>query len=699
MNRLSGSSSLYLQQHAGNPVNWQPWDEQALDEARTRKAPILLSIGYSACHWCHVMAHESFEDPVIARLMNALYVNIKVDREERPDLDKVYQLSHQLLTGRGGGWPLTVFLEPEKLIPFFAGTYFPPDARQGMPAFPDVLKNLRHWFDTHKEEIARQTEGLRRAVGAVQDVVADEDGPDDGPLQKAAAAVLAQHDSQNGGFGGAPKFPQAPLLSFISGMCARHGDGEALAGILDHSLKKMADGGLRDHLDGGFFRYTVDGQWGIPHFEKMLYDNAQLLPLYAEAGARRQAGSLTGAGFAEVARGIVRWLDRSMAADEGGYCASIDADAGGVEGGFHVWDAREVEQHLGERSYRLFSRAYGLDQPANFEGRAWHLVRRRGDDELAAATGLTVDQVAASLAQSAEVLARHRERRVHPLTDPKRLTGWNALAVDGLARAGVALARPAWTERAADILDRLQRQMWSDGRLFSVRSGGRSHVPAFLDDYAWLLQAALSVLREHWQSDRYRFALQLADAIVERFADHERGGFFYTASGEDAPLHRIRPQQDDATPGASGSAARALLQIGHLSGDGRYLETAHRALRVSGRELRKYPLAHASLLLALSEYLWQPVQVIIAGRDGEKVTTLHASLRPVVNVHCYAIGSADTELPGVLGAIDRNAEVAAFVCHAGRCLPPAGSLEAIIEQLETIQPPGGPQDPGRRRNG
>ncbi|MGD8384683.1 MAG: thioredoxin domain-containing protein [Lysobacterales bacterium] len=685
MNRLSGCSSLYLHQHADNPVHWQPWDEQALADARSRNAPILLSIGYSACHWCHVMAHESFEDPAIARVMNALFVNIKVDREERPDLDKIYQLSHQLLTGRGGGWPLTVFLEPAELIPFFAGTYFPPEARQGMPAFPDVLRNLRQWYDTHQQEIARQGASLRQAVGAMQDVDQEPTEPGDGILHTAAAAVLRQHDRQHGGFGGAPKFPQAPLLSFVNSLCAHRDADGTLAAVLHHSLGKMAGSGLRDHLDGGFFRYTVDGRWCIPHFEKMLYDNAQLLPLYAESSARLAKQGLPDAGFAAIAGGIVRWLDGSMAADEGGYCASIDADAGGVEGGFHVWDAGEVEQLLGQNAYRLFSRAYGLDQPPNFEGRAWHLLRRVDDDELATEMKLGADEIAASLQQSARLLARHREKRVHPTTDPKRLTGWNALAVDGLARAGAAMRRPEWIDKAVAVLDSLQQQMWSGGELYTVHAAGHSHTAAYLDDYAWLLQSVLTVLQQRWRDRHYRFALQLADAITERFEDREHGGFFYTPADRQTPLHRIRPLQDDATPGASGCAALALLEIGHLRGDPACLETARRALRASATQIRKYPLAHASLLMALDEYHLQPPQVVIIGSDAGKIAEMHAALQPMDKVHCYAIGPAETELPGALGTIDERAGVAAFVCHAGRCLPPAGSLETALEQLRKVQ--------------
>ncbi|MDX1380509.1 MAG: DUF255 domain-containing protein, partial [Xanthomonadales bacterium] len=336
MNRLSEETSLYLRQHRDNPVHWQPWDDQALAEARSRGAPILLSIGYSACHWCHVMAHESFEDEATAAVMNEHYVNIKVDREERPDLDRVYQLAHQLLTGRGGGWPLTVFLDPDSLAPFVAGTYFPPGARHGLPAFRDVLLRVREIWDTQREAILKQNSELQRAIAATQAGRGESEAAGPGALSDAAQQALRRHDAEHGGFGGAPKFPQAPLLAALPDL-ARHVADERLLDALDHSLRIMALRGLRDPLDGGFYRYCVDGRWTIPHFEKMLYDNAQLLPVYARAAARGGDVLLT-----DAAEGIVRWMDEEMALPGGGLAASIDADAGGVEGAFHVWTPGEV---------------------------------------------------------------------------------------------------------------------------------------------------------------------------------------------------------------------------------------------------------------------------------------------------------------------------------------------------------------------
>ncbi len=680
MNRLSGNSSLYLEQHAENPVNWQPWDQVALNEARTRNIPILLSIGYSACHWCHVMAHESFEDPATAALMNDLYVNIKVDREERPDLDKVYQLSHQLFNGRGGGWPLTVFLDPQDLSPFFTGTYFPPQARHGMPAFQDVLQQLRSWFDSQREEIKRQSANLHMAIVSIQGVAEHAGELTEEPLNQAVQTILQQHDREHGGFGGAPKFPQAPVLALTKRL--RSGDAATgMEAILHQTLQAMADGGLRDHLDGGFFRYTVDGDWTIPHFEKMLYDNALLLPLYAEASARQHATQGQGTGFAEVAIGIVDWLDKQMASAEGGYYASIDADADGIEGGFHVWTVTQIRNALNDAQYHCFSQAYGLDQVPNFEGEFWHFKRRVSTLTLAEDGLRSTEQIDALLQQSRNILVQRRSERIQPTTDPKRLTGWNALLINGLVRAGVALDKPAWTDRAMQVLELLQAQMWLDQQLYTVRSKGCSYYPAYLEDYAWLLQAALAVLRERWRDDFYLFAIELADSILKRFMDDRHGGFFFTAAGQDAPLHRIRPNQDDATPSAAGSAIMGLIQLGYLSGNNDYLEAARSGLLTSLPAMQQHPMAHASLLCALDEYLNPPPQVIIAGTDTKKKAAIHQALHTMDGVHCYALAPGSRNLPGTLGAFGDRADLLVYVCRDQHCLPPVTSLDAVIQHL------------------
>jgi uncharacterized protein YyaL (SSP411 family) len=407
MNKLGNESSLYLRQHADNPVDWRPWEESALEDARQQRRPILLSIGYSACHWCHVMAHESFEDDETADLMNRLFVNIKVDREERPDLDRIYQLAHQLMTGRGGGWPLTIFLEPVELVPFFAGTYFPRERRFGMAPFREVLQAIHKWYGEHQDEVREQNGKVSEALRSIHNPAGhpgESLEPEDAQrvLQKSAQQIQARHDKVNGGYGGAPKFPQAPLLNAVAGLGSVE-SADSLHRGLEFTLEKMAQSGLRDHLDGGFFRYCVDEHWVIPHFEKMLYDNAMLLPVYAE-GARRWDN----AALASTARGIADWLVTVMQQQSGGYAASIDADAGGEEGGFHVWTQKEVDALLEEPARGMFKSAYGMHEAPNFEGQAWHLIERKTVAALAAEQGCSEDDVAGQLENSRKILRRAR---------------------------------------------------------------------------------------------------------------------------------------------------------------------------------------------------------------------------------------------------------------------------------------------------
>ena len=677
MNRLGNESSLYLRQHADNPVDWQPWDDDALRQARELDRPILLSIGYSACHWCHVMAHESFEDEATAAVMNRHFVNIKVDREERPDLDRIYQLAHQLLTGRGGGWPLTVFIDPERHIPFFAGTYFPKERRYGMPAFTEVLEQIAGWYGAHRDEVGRDDDKLLQALQAIQQprdaAGALERDALESLIQQVAQAVYRRHDTVNGGFGGGPKFPQAPLLEAV----AESGDlepGGQLHAALEFTLEQMALSGLRDHLDGGFFRYCVDDAWTIPHFEKMLYDNALLLPLYAE-GARRWENPL----LREAAEGIADWLLTTMRQADGGYAASIDADADGEEGGFHVWRRAQVEAVLDDASAALFCRVYGLDGPPNFENRSWHLQRarpRRNDP-----AGALDEPASARLAQAREQLRAAREARVHPTLDAKRLTSWNALLADGFLRAGRALDRSEWIEEAARILDFIHARMWRDGRLSAVYNDGEARFAAYLDDHAWLLQAVLRRLQQDWSATSLGFAIELADALLERFEDPEHGGFYFSDATVDVPMTRSMLFQDDATPAGNAAAARGLDRLGRLLGETRYTDAAARCLTRAVPAIREAPAAHTGFVAALREAAVPPPHVVIAGTDPAACERLWRWLRDRDRLDCYLLAPDATEPPGNLGAYRTREAVAAWLCRGVTCLPPVHSREELEELL------------------
>jgi len=683
MNRLSEESSLYLRQHADNPVHWYPWCDAALDAARQKNCPILLSIGYSACHWCHVMAHESFEHEETARLMNDLFVNIKVDREERPDLDRIYQLSHQLLTGRGGGWPLTVFLDPVGHTPFFAGTYFPGEPRYGMPSFRDLLSRVRQWYDQNRDEVEGQNNKLRQAITAINQPMVTGSPAAEGDrealiLEAAAQQLLSRHDPVNGGYGDAPKFPQAPLLSAVSalGGPASGTGGALLAKSLKFTLETMARSGLRDHLDGGFFRYCVDATWTIPHFEKMLYDNAMLLPLYAE-GAKRWNSPV----MKEAAEGIAGWLQASMRHETGGYSASIDADAGGEEGSFHVWRKDEVNELLPESSRQIFCGSYGLDQAPNFEGKAWHLVRRRSAGELAEASGDSEQAIEQALEEARSVLVSAREKRVHPTLDGKRLTSWNALLTEGLVRAGLALERDDWLESADQIIQFIRQQTWDGERLFAVYNAGEAKFEAYLDDYAWLLSAIMFFLQARWKDEYLHFAIRIGDALLAHFQDPEHGGFFFSDAAVEVPIARSMIFQDDATPAGNAIAVSALQKLGALTGELHYTEAAQRCLARGMDLLGQSPLACASLLPVLQESVHPRPHIIISGTHARQCEELKQWVNTGYQVDCYVIGQAKNSLPGILSEYRSSEPVTAWVCHGMQCMPPAESREALKQLL------------------
>lgn len=666
-NRLDGEPSLYLRQHAENPVAWQPWDEEALEMARASGKPILLSIGYSACHWCHVMAHESFEDEATAKVMNELYVNIKVDREERPDLDKIYQLSHQLLTGRGGGWPLTLFLDSKDLTPFFAGTYFPLEPRYGMPAFREILVRARQWFEQNPDDVGAQSQRLKEAVESIQRPGGQAGVSATELLEAASSALLGRFDKQHGGYGGAPKFPQAPTLE----LAARIGrlnpeSGAAVENTLLFTLEAMAARGLRDHLDGGFFRYCVDGDWTIPHFEKMLYDNAQLLPVYAEAASRSGRSSL-----ATAAEGIVAWLDAEMLQENGAFSASIDADAAGEEGGFHVWTRDEVRALLDDAEYDAFSRAYGLEAAANFEGKAWHLVR----------SGHTAPE--SLLASSRAKLADARESREHPTLDSKQITSWNALTASGLLRAARALGRDDWAKQGQDALDFIFKHQWTGESLLSVHNAGESRFEGYLDDYAFTLEALLQSLQTAWRRRDLDFALQLADALLDRFEDADNGGFFFSAANQATPITRTLQAQDDATPSGYAVAVIALQQLASLVGNTDYLASANRALERASSEAARSPLGFPTTIRAAIEAEHATPQVIIRARDAAQGRSFKRWLDGHLNAHSYQILEAGggKSLPGLLDQFHSEEPLTAWVCRGMTCLPPVHTKEQLEKAL------------------
>ena len=501
-----------------------------------------MSIGYSACHWCHVMAHESFEDPEVAAAMNADFVNIKVDREERPDLDQIYQAAHALLTRRSGGWPLTMFLTPEG-APFFGGTYFPKQGRYGLPGFLELLPRVAAAYREQGPAIAAQSAEISKALASLEPRLRRH--PTHCPASApgvALAGLLRQFDPVHGGFGGAPKFPHETELDFCLREHAMTGNADALV-VARVTLERMADGGIHDQLGGGFCRYSVDAEWTIPHFEKMLYDNGPLVALYADLA--RVTGE---ARPAEVARGIVAWLTREMRAPDGAFYSSLDADSEGEEGKFYVWTRDEVKAALSPEDYAVAALHYGLDGAPNFEGHAWNLRVAVPLAEVAARLDISAAVAAERLAAAKAALLAARSRRVRPGLDDKILTSWNALAIGGLARAARALDVPEWIDLAASAADALRRTSWRDGRLLATRKGEHAHLNAYLDDHAFLLAALIELMQARFRVDDYAWARALADVLLARFEDTERGGFFFTSHDHERLFHRTKPGSRQRDP-------------------------------------------------------------------------------------------------------------------------------------------------------
>jgi uncharacterized protein YyaL (SSP411 family) len=672
-NRLVNETSPYLLQHADNPVDWHPWDETALKLAREQDKPILLSIGYSACHWCHVMAHESFEDEETAALMNQGFVNIKVDREERPDLDRIYQTAHQLMMQRPGGWPLTVVLDPKTQAPFFAGTYFPREPRHGLPPFRHVLQHVADWYAKNKDQLGEQDTRLREVLQRLEAVADSRQALSDAPLSQALFQLEQNFDSEYGGFSDAPKFPHAPQLGLLLQLWGREPKrrGAALSMAL-FTLHKMCEGGLFDHLGGGFCRYSVDAQWMIPHFEKMLYDNGPLLALCAAASRVDPDPA-----FAQAAHLTADWVLREMQSPEGGFYSSLDADSEGHEGKYYVWTREEVEQALPEQDYRLFAQRFGLERAPNFEGK-WHLHGYVSVDRLAKESGRSPEAVRARLEHCRRQLFALRERRVRPGRDDKILTSWNALMIQGLAAAARQLGRADCLHAAERALDFIRTRLWRDGRLLATYKDGKAHLPAYLDDYALLLEAVLELLQLRWRGEDLAFVRELAEALLAHFEDRERGGFFFTAHDHEKLLARMKPLADEALPSGNGIAARALNRLGWLLGETRYLDAAERTLQLAFPAMQNHPLAYPTLLMALQEAL-DPPEVIILRGTPERLRDWQAALAQGYAPQrlSFAIPVDASGLPAALADKKPQGDIVAYRCRALQCSAPVTRLEQL----------------------
>ncbi|MEJ1965981.1 MAG: thioredoxin domain-containing protein [Gammaproteobacteria bacterium] len=681
-NRLAHETSPYLQQHAHNPVDWHPWGPEALELAKQQGKPILLSVGYSACHWCHVMAHESFEDENTARLMNSLFVNIKVDREERPDIDRIYQIAQQLITQKTGGWPLTMFLSHDDQRPFFGGTYFPKEPRYGMPPFGEILKRVAEYYSGHQAELRKQNADFMTAFAELVPPPPPSDMMlNAAPLKASREELGRRFDSNYGGFGGAPKFPHPKMLEramrdWYATARTDKPDLQALF-MATLTLTRMGEGGMYDQLAGGFCRYSVDSHWMIPHFEKMLYDNAGLLSVYAEATLA--TGDMF---YAQIAAETAEWLIRDMQSPEGGYYSSLDADSEGHEGKFYVWDREAVRQALTAEEFSLFAPRFGLDRSPNFEGKFWHLHTHRTVEQVAGAVKTEVPHALRALLAARIKLLDIRENRVWPARDEKILTSWNAMTIRGMAIVARTLARDDLAESATRALDFIRKTLWKDGRLLATFKDGRAHLNAYLDDYVYLADAILELQQVRFRADELAFARELLDATLAHFEDTAGGGFFFTSDDHEALIQRLKAFGDDAIPSGNGVAVFVLQRMGHLLGEPRYLQAAERTLRAAFETMERYPNGNHTLLGGLEELLTPPGIVIIRG-ERKEVRELQKELAKVYAPHLIVLGvpAEATGLPPAIADKKAGKGTVAYVCKGSVCSPPIDNITDLAAHL------------------
>jgi uncharacterized protein YyaL (SSP411 family) len=646
-NRLASESSPYLLQHKDNPVDWRPWGEEALALAREHDRPLLVSIGYSACHWCHVMEHESFEDPAIATLMNEHFVCVKVDREERPDVDAMCMEACQAMTGHGG-WPLNTFLTPEQ-VPFYAGTYFPPEQRGGLPSWRMVLLAVAEAWEQRREAIREQAGRVLQALSGSARLEPSPDAISAGQLEAAVDGLMRMHDAVNGGFGGPPKFPQASVIELL----LVHGRHEPAL----QTLRAMAAGGIYDQVGGGFARYAVDATWTVPHFEKMLYDNALLARSYLHgwqiSGEER---------LREVCCETLDFVLRELRGPEGGFYCALDADSEGVEGKFYVWTLEELRETLGE----LAEEAIAYFAPRRFE-HAYILEGRGPRPE-------RLPEIRARLLAA-------RSERVRPGLDDKRLTAWNALAISALAEAGAVLERSEYLEAAVSAAEFVLGELRDgEGRLLRTWKDGEAKIAAYLEDHAFLLEALLTLYEADFDPRWYREAVALADAIVTGFADPERGGFFTTAADAGELPARRKDLEDSPIPSGNSAAAFGLQRLALLSGEGAYERHALSVLRLLYPMAVRHPLAFGHLLQAAGFYLAPVKEVAIVGPEAEAhelILTVRSRFRP----HLVLAGLGPDEVPLLEGRVPVDGHAAAYVCERFACQAPVTSPQDLARAL------------------
>jgi uncharacterized protein YyaL (SSP411 family) len=672
-NRLANALSPYLLQHQDNPVDWHMWGEEAFAKAKAEDKPVLLSVGYSACHWCHVMAHESFEDEATAALMNRYFVNIKVDREERPDIDAIYMSAVQAMTG-SGGWPMTVVMTPDGQ-PFFGGTYFPKTERYGQPSFTRVLLSLHDAWENRRAEVLASAQRMTQYLGALNQFSAADAAPlAPALLNEALKQLAAQFDAEYGGFGDAPKFPPHSALRFL----LRQSDPQALS-MAEQTLSYMAKGGIYDQLGGGFARYSVDRYWLVPHFEKMLYDNAQLVQRYAEAYQRTRKPL-----YRRIVTETLAWVEREMLSPEGGFYSALDADSEGEEGKFYLWGAREFDQLLGEDA-ALLRAHYGVREAGNFEGRNI-LVLAQDGPELAARFGYAEAELQRRLERGRAKLLAARQQRVRPGLDDKILTSWNALMLAAFADAGRILIDRHYLDVAERNAAFLLRTVVKGNRLMHVYKDGSAQVDGLLEDYAYLAQALIALYRATLKRDYLRLAFELIESILQHFQD-ARGGFYSTPDDGERLIVRPKNYIDSPNPSENGVVAELLITRARYTGDVALESLAKETIVPLREALTKHPNGFGTLLCALEFLLRPPSEIALVGdrRLAEPFLQALADY-PLPYTVIAQVSEADDPLVAMLpflqGRPPKADTLTAYLCQGGACQLPATTAEAFRAQLE-----------------
>jgi uncharacterized protein YyaL (SSP411 family) len=679
-NRLAGETSPYLLQHAHNPVEWNPWDDEALARSRAEDKPILLSIGYSACHWCHVMERESFENEEIARVMNENFVNIKVDREERPDLDQIYMNAVQMMTGHGG-WPLTVFLTPD-LIPFYGGTYFPPTDRHNIPGFPRVLVGVAQAYHSDPEGVTQTASSILGELRRMTAARESNDALDVQLLDSAARGIRRTYDPRHGGFGSAPKFPAPMSLEFLLRACERTHDAELL-NVVTHTCRKMAEGGMYDQLGGGFHRYSTDARWLVPHFEKMLYDNAQLSRLYLHVWQVTKDDF-----FRRIAIETFEYVVREMTDERGGFYSTQDADSEGVEGKFFVWSREEIARLLGEADAALFTAFYDVTKEGNFEGENILNVPRPVED-VARELNVPVERLREATQRGRRVLFDERERRIKPGRDEKMIAAWNGMMLASFAEAAAILGREDFRTVAEKNAEFLLDKLRDGSRLLHVYKDGRAKHHAFLDDYAHVAEGLLTLYETTGDLRYLRESIAFTDAFIEEFWDEEDGGFFYTGASGEKLIVRQKDFFDNATPSGNSVAAEVLLRLSVLAERDDYRRKAVTVFRLVRDASERYPSAFGRLLSALDFHLATPKEIVIVGDANEPATRALAGevwSRYLPN-RVIAQSRGDEAESAELVPLLRERKMidgrpTAYVCENYACLQPVSEPTELAVQLE-----------------